>query len=60
MNNSIKETEKLVSEPLALVPAPLRNGWQTRYTEVTGLKILCRLLGHDPNKLFVVWFGTFA
>lgn len=48
------------NEPLALVPGPLRNSRQARQAEVAVLKILCRLLGHNPHKLFVVWFVTFT
>lgn len=43
-----------------LIPASLRNSWQTGHRVVTALKILCCLLGYDPNQLFVVRLVAFS
>lgn len=55
-----KETQTIDNGPLALIPAPLRNGRQAWHAEVAVLKILCRLLGDNPYQLLVVWFVTFT
>lgn len=60
MKRRCKNNNKKKILPLALIPAPLGNSWQTRHAEVAGLKILSRLLRHNPNKLFVVRFVTFT
>lgn len=52
--------ERSDSKPLALVPAPLRNGRQSGNAEVTALKALGGSPGHNPNQLFVVRFAALA
>lgn len=57
---NLKNETKWTFQPLNFIPAPLRNSWQTGHRVVTALKILCRLLGNDPNQLFVVRLVAFS